>query len=123
VDGRLLLCTGKIFYELDGHAERVGADDLAVARLELLYPFPADEVRELLDRYPNLSEVTWVQEEPRNMGAWNYVQRGLAPLVPDGIELGYVGRPPRASPSEGYPQAHQAEQERLVASALDGVRA
>jgi 2-oxoglutarate dehydrogenase E1 component len=120
---RLILCTGKVFYELDGHADRGHADDLAVGRLELLYPFPEDELRELIDGYPDLTEVTWVQEEPRNMGAWNSVSRRIAPLLPDGLELGYVGRPPRASPSEGYPQAHQAEQERILSAALGGVRA
>ena len=119
---RLLLCTGKVFYELDGHAERAGADDLAIARLELLYPFPEDGLRELVEAYPALTEVTWVQEEPLNMGAWNSVSRRIAPLLPDGIELGYVGRPPRASPSEGYPQAHQAEQERILSAAFGGVR-
>ncbi len=119
---RLLLCTGKVFYELDGHAERAGADDLAIVRLELLYPFPEDGLREVVEAYPALSEVTWVQEEPLNMGAWNSVSRRITPLLPDGIELGYVGRPPRASPSEGYPQAHQAEQERILSAAFGGVR-
>jgi 2-oxoglutarate dehydrogenase E1 component len=115
---RLILCTGKVFYELDGHAERGRADDLAIARLELLYPFPEDEVVELVASYPNLTSVTWVQEEPRNMGAWDSVGRRLARLLPEGRELGYVGRPSRASPSEGDPQAHQAEQERILAAAL-----
>jgi 2-oxoglutarate dehydrogenase E1 component len=69
--------------------------------------------------YPNLRSVTWVQEEPRNMGAWEFVRLQLEAALPDGVTLEYVGRARRASPSEGYPQAHQAEQERLLAAALD----
>jgi 2-oxoglutarate dehydrogenase E1 component len=115
---RLILCTGKVFYELDGNAERGRAEDLAIARLELLYPFPEDDVAELIASYPSLTSVTWVQEEPRNMGAWDAVGRRLARLVPESSELGYVGRPSRASPSEGYPQPHQAEQGRILADAL-----
>jgi 2-oxoglutarate dehydrogenase E1 component len=118
---RLLLCTGKVFHELDGHPERERAEDLAIVRLEMLYPFPHDDLREVIESYPRLAEVVWVQEEPRNMGAWDAVARRITRVLPEGVELGYVGRPPRASPSEGYPQAHQAEQERLLAAALGGV--
>jgi 2-oxoglutarate dehydrogenase E1 component len=118
---RLLLCTGKVFHELDAHPERDRAEDLAIVRIEMLYPFPQEDLREVIESYPRLTEVSWVQEEPRNMGAWDRVARRISRALPDGIELGYVGRPPRASPSEGYPQAHQAEQERLLAAALGGV--
>jgi 2-oxoglutarate dehydrogenase E1 component len=119
---RLILCTGKIFHELDGHPERPEATDLAIGRIELLYPFPYAEVRELIESYPNLSEVIWVQEEPRNMGAWNFVSMRILSQLPEGAEVGYVGRENRASPSEGYPQAHQVEQDRILRAALHGVR-
>jgi 2-oxoglutarate dehydrogenase E1 component len=116
---RLILCTGKVFHDLDAHAERAARTDVAIGRVELLYPFPDEEVRELMASYPNLRTVTWVQEEPRNMGAWEFVRLQLERVLPGGVTLEYVGRARRASPSEGYPQAHQAEQERLLAAALD----
>jgi multifunctional 2-oxoglutarate metabolism enzyme len=118
---RVLLCTGKVFHELDGHPERERAEDLAIVRIEMIYPFPQEDLREVIESYPRLAEVAWVQEEPRNMGAWDAVARRILRVLPDGVDLGYIGRPPRASPSEGYPQAHQAEQERLLAAALGGV--
>ncbi len=119
---KLILCSGKIAHELDASSSREGRDDLAIARLELLYPFPQDDVRELIEGLPNLREVIWVQEEPRNMGAWEYVRRNgnLPALLPEGVSLGYEGRPRRASTAEGYPQAHQSEQERVVHDAITG---
>ncbi len=117
---RLILCTGKVFHELDGHADRGEHPELAIARLELLFPFAEDRVSELLASYPALQSVTWVQEEPRNMGAWEFVRLQLERLLPAGVPLGYTGRARRASPSEGYPQAHQAEQDRLLAAAISG---
>jgi 2-oxoglutarate dehydrogenase E1 component len=116
---RLILCTGKVFHDLDSHPDRAAHEELAIGRVELLYPFPEGEVRELMASYPNLESVTWVQEEPRNMGAWEFARLQLERALPDGVTLEYVGRARRASPSEGYPQAHQAEQERLLAAALD----
>ncbi|MCC6831494.1 MAG: multifunctional oxoglutarate decarboxylase/oxoglutarate dehydrogenase thiamine pyrophosphate-binding subunit/dihydrolipoyllysine-residue succinyltransferase subunit [Thermoleophilia bacterium] len=113
----LLLCSGKVYHELQAHPAREDRADVAVGRVEMLYPFPEKELGDLLAKYPNAERVVWVQEEPQNMGAWDYIH----PLATDrlGIALGYEGRDRRASPSEGYPQAHQAEQERLLAAALD----
>ena len=91
---------------------------MAVARLEHLYPFPADALEELLARYPNLEEVVWTQEEPRNMGGLTFVGPRLRPLVPRKIPLAYVARPERASPAEGKAKDHGAQQERLVLEAL-----
>jgi 2-oxoglutarate dehydrogenase E1 component len=88
-------------------------------RLEQLYSFPWSEAREVLARYPRLDELVWVQEEPRNMGAWNYLSGKLAELAPAGARVRYVGRPERASPAEGYPAAHAAEQGRIIREALD----
>jgi 2-oxoglutarate dehydrogenase E1 component len=117
---RLILCSGKVAHDLDNHADRAAHTELAVARLELLYPLPVDSLNALLATYPNLTEVTWVQEEPQNMGAWDYVAPLLRDLLPAEIALRYEGRGRRASTSEGYPQSHQAEQERLLAAALKG---
>ena len=77
----------------------------------------------MLARYPRMEELVWVQEEPRNMGAWTYLMPKLLELAPDGVAVGFVGRPERASPAEGYPAAHAAEQGRIVQEALGGTRA
>ncbi len=116
---RLVLCTGKIYYDLVGHPERASHIGLAVARVELLYPFPEGQILELMGRYPNLREVLWVQEEPRNMGARAHMFPRLMQIMPPEMHFGYVGRPERASPGEGYPAAHATEQSRIVKTAID----
>jgi 2-oxoglutarate decarboxylase len=116
---RLVMCTGKIYYDLVGHPDRKDNQGVAVGRVELLYPFPEQSIRELIARYPNLREVVWAQEEPRNMGARAHMFPRLMQILPDEIHFGYIGRPERASPGEGYPAAHIAEQNRIVRTALD----
>ncbi|HYA09077.1 MAG TPA: 2-oxoglutarate dehydrogenase E1 component [Gaiellaceae bacterium] len=115
---RLVLCQGKVYYDIAGHEDRPAAEAVAVARLEQLYPFPVEQAASLLRGYPNLREVVWVQEEPQNMGAWRAIRHRLEEAKPDGVPLLYVGRPWRASPSEGYPTAHLREQDRIVRAAL-----
>ena len=117
---RLVLCSGKIYYDIDAAPKREETENVAVARVELLYPFAKEQLVELIATYPNLKEIVWTQEEPRNMGAWSVMQRRMPELLPEGVELGYVGRPPRASPGEGYAVAHTKEQERIVLTALMG---
>ena len=117
--GRLILCTGKVYYDIVGHEARDESETVAVARLEQLYPFPVAAYDELLSRYPNLSEVVWTQEEPQNMGAWRAIRHRLEEGLPAEVELRYCGRPWRASPSEGYPTAHIVEQDRIVNEALN----
>jgi 2-oxoglutarate dehydrogenase E1 component len=115
---RLVLCSGKVYYDIVGH-ERFGeAQDVAVARLEQLYPFPVQQAAELVRGYPNLRELVWVQEEPQNMGPFRAIRHRLEEAKPDDVALLYVGRPWRASPSEGYPTAHLREQDRIARSAL-----
>ncbi|MGA2452900.1 MAG: multifunctional oxoglutarate decarboxylase/oxoglutarate dehydrogenase thiamine pyrophosphate-binding subunit/dihydrolipoyllysine-residue succinyltransferase subunit [Solirubrobacteraceae bacterium] len=116
---RLVLCTGKIYYDLVGHPERAAHTGLAVARVELLYPFPEGQILALMARYPSLREVLWVQEEPRNMGARAHMFPRLMQIMPEQMHFGYVGRPERASPGEGYPAAHMDEQNRIVTTAID----
>ncbi len=116
---RLVLCTGKIYYDLVGHPERQGKQAIAVGRVELLYPFPEGQILQLIQRYPNLREVVWAQEEPRNMGARAHMFPRLMQILPEEMHFGYIGRPERASPGEGYPAAHAAEQSRIVRTALD----
>jgi 2-oxoglutarate dehydrogenase E1 component len=115
---RLVLCTGKVYFDLDASERREAAESVAIARVELLFPFAKDQLDELIASYPNLKEVTWVQEEPRNMGCWKVMSRRLPDILPEGVELGYIGRPIRASPGEGYSAAHAKEQERIVLTAL-----
>jgi 2-oxoglutarate decarboxylase len=116
---RLVFCSGKVFYDAITSDRRDGAKHVAVARVELLYPFPADAVREIIDGYPNLEEVVWLQEEPKNMGARKFVVPKIQEILPDGVTIRHVSRPERASPAEGYPALHEAEQRRLVKEALD----
>ena len=114
---RLVLCAGKVYYDIVGHDARAHATGVAVARLELLYPFPSDSVRQLIGSYPYLREVVWAQEEPQNMGPWRSIRHRLEEAAA-GVPLRYVGRPWRASPSEGYPTAHLLEQDRIARAAL-----
>jgi 2-oxoglutarate decarboxylase len=116
---RLVLCTGKIYYDLVGHPARENNEGVAIGRVELLYPFPEGQIRELIETYPNLREVVWVQEEPRNMGARAHMSPRLMQILPHHLAFGYIGRPERASPGEGYPAAHTAEQNRILRTALD----
>jgi 2-oxoglutarate dehydrogenase E1 component len=115
---RLVLCQGKIYYDIAGHEQRADASGVAVARIEQLYPFPTERAQAVFARYPNLREVVWAQEEPQNMGAWRAIRHRLEETKPEGVPLLYVGRPWRASPSEGYPTAHLREQDRIVRAAL-----
>ncbi len=115
---RLVLCTGKIYYDIQGHARRTEAKTTTIGRLELLYPFPVDALKELLARYPSLKEVVWTQEEPRNMGALTFVGPRMRGLVSRKVPLKYVARPERASPAGGKSKDHAAEQEGLVLEAL-----
>ncbi len=116
---RLALCSGKIYYDLKGHATRVNNERVAITRVELLYPFPQRQILDEVARYPNLREVAWVQEEPRNMGGRTHMSPRLLQILPPELEFGYVGRPERASPGEGYPAAHTMEQNRIIRTALD----
>jgi 2-oxoglutarate dehydrogenase E1 component len=118
---RLVLCTGKIYYDLVGSKDREDgrADGVAIGRVELLYPFPQAELMELVSMYPNLREVVWVQEEPRNMGARAFMSPRLLQVLPEQLQFGYIGRPERAASGEGYPIAHATEQQRIVSTALD----
>jgi 2-oxoglutarate dehydrogenase complex dehydrogenase (E1) component-like enzyme len=117
---RLVVCSGKLYYDIVGHDLREGARGAAVARLEQLYPFPVEAVEALLGRYPRLREVVWAQEEPQNMGPWRSIRHRLEETVraSSAESLEYVGRTWKASPSEGYPTAHQVEQDRIVRTAL-----
>jgi len=112
---RLVFCTGKIYYDLLAGGP---PPDIALIRVEELYPWPHEDVTRIVDAYPNVAEVVWAQEEPKNMGAWTYVAPLLRVSTGDALITRYIGRPERASPSEGYAASHAAEQKRIVASVL-----
>jgi 2-oxoglutarate dehydrogenase E1 component len=116
---KLVLCSGKVYYDIVGHEEREAATHIAVARVEQLYPFPEVELVELMENYPALERVVWVQEEPRNMGARAFMRRRMAGILPEQLDYDYVGRQLRAAPGEGYSAAHKREQARIVRTALD----
>lgn len=119
---RLVLCSGKVAIDLttSAKARTEPVDSIAVARIEMLYPFPTQDLRGVLNEYPNLREVVWVQEEPQNMGAWTYVHPLIEALLPEGCELQYIGRSIRASTAEGTTEAHAREQSRIIEEALGG---
>ncbi|MET0938315.1 MAG: 2-oxoglutarate dehydrogenase E1 component [Gaiellaceae bacterium] len=114
----LIFCSGKVYYDIAGHEARAGRHTVSVIRIDQLYPFPARAVSDVVAKYPNVEEIVWAQEEPLNMGAFRSIRHRLEDALPSGVPLRYVGRPWRASPSEGYPTAHLAEQERIVSGAL-----
>ncbi|HUY60632.1 MAG TPA: multifunctional oxoglutarate decarboxylase/oxoglutarate dehydrogenase thiamine pyrophosphate-binding subunit/dihydrolipoyllysine-residue succinyltransferase subunit [Candidatus Dormibacteraeota bacterium] len=123
---RVVLCSGKLFYELRQHREAAGAGPApatALVRLERLAPFPRAELAQVLDGYPVLAEVVWAQEEPANMGARAHVAAALPRQLAPGVACGYAGRPRRASPAEGSMAAHLAEQARVVAAAFGPLEA
>jgi 2-oxoglutarate dehydrogenase E1 component len=115
---RVVLCTGKIAIDLLAQRTRVQAEDVAIVRVEMLYPFPTDELRTVLSHYPNVREVVWVQEEPRNMGTWTYISPLLSKLVDSHIKLSVIARPEWSSPATGFSDLYQAEQEQIIEEAL-----
>jgi 2-oxoglutarate dehydrogenase E1 component len=119
---RVALCSGKVYYDLLEGREAGRRSDVALLRLEQLFPLPSDELREALGRFPAQAELVWVQEEPRNMGAWRFVRESVLDGLVDtgGRPLRYVGRAPSAAPAPGSLRTHLAEQEALVREALEG---
>ncbi|MEV6602586.1 multifunctional oxoglutarate decarboxylase/oxoglutarate dehydrogenase thiamine pyrophosphate-binding subunit/dihydrolipoyllysine-residue succinyltransferase subunit [Kutzneria sp. NPDC051319] len=116
---RLLLCSGKIYYELAAEKEKLGATNVAVARIEQLYPLPERKLKAVLDRYPNLTDIRWVQEEPANQGAWPHL--GL--VIPEALpqvqgKLTRVSRRPMAAPASGFSKVHEVEQRAVVTKAF-----
>ena len=114
---RVLLCAGKVFYDLDAHRQETGAHDHAILRMEQFYPAPKEELDAALSAFPADAEVRWVQEEPRNMGAWSYLRLNFGFLM-GGRPLSGVYRPQSASPATGSPSSHKQEQQQLMEAAF-----
>jgi 2-oxoglutarate dehydrogenase E1 component len=115
---RLILCSGKIYTELVSSDYREEAVDTAIGRIELLYPFPAERVREIIEGYPNLRELLWVQEEPKNMGAWTFMEPRLREFTDGDLPILYIGKPARPSPAQGSARFHKEEHAGIVQAAF-----
>jgi 2-oxoglutarate dehydrogenase E1 component len=115
---RVVFCSGKVYFDLLRARRREGLRDVALVRIEQLYPFPSDEYEATLSRFPNAREVVWCQEEPQNQGAWYQIRHRLQELVLGRRPLLYAGRAPAAAPATGIPRIHELEQQALVAAAL-----
>ena len=116
---RVVLCSGKLYYDLMDARKKTEDRSVAVVRLEQFYPFPLRSIQETLAKYSNANELVWAQEEPQNMGGWTFVQERLENLLPKGERPRYVGRSASASPATGSYSIHQKEQAEIVAEALD----
>jgi 2-oxoglutarate dehydrogenase E1 component len=115
---RVLVCSGKVYYDLVKKREELGADDVAILRAEQLYPFPHKAFAAELKKYPNATELVWTQDEPQNQGAWFFVQHYIHENMSAGQKLGYSGRAASASPAVGYSHLHQEQQKALVEGAF-----
>ncbi len=117
---RLLLCSGKVFYSLYGEREKQqNLGDVAIVRVEQLYPFPQKELQAIIARYRHAQDVCWVQEEPKNRGAWTFMRERLEPMLPDTAVLQYIGREESASPATGQYKVHQVEEREIISHALE----
>ncbi|MBI4125881.1 MAG: 2-oxoglutarate dehydrogenase E1 component, partial [Deltaproteobacteria bacterium] len=113
----LILTSGKMYYEL--LAERTSRElDVPLLRLEQFYPFPEEKLKTVLGKYKKLRELRWCQEEPQNMGGWNFVKENISRILDQRVGLKYVGRPPQASTSGGYTHVHESEQRMIAHNAL-----
>jgi len=110
----LVLCSGKFYYDLVTNEHRKLNPQVAIVRIEQLYPFPVEDVQGIFDLYPNLEEIVWAQEEPKNMGAWDFVSRRLERAIKQRWPLNYVGRRRSSSPAEGSSTAHKINQAMIV---------
>ncbi|MBX3374884.1 MAG: 2-oxoglutarate dehydrogenase E1 component [Phycisphaeraceae bacterium] len=114
---RLILCTGKIWYELAAHRDQVGANDVAIVRIEQLFPLSKSFLDPIFERYGHCSDIVWAQEEPKNMGAWRHMDALLREYYDD-LRIRYVGRDPNSSPAEGSTKMHAQLQERIMRNAV-----
>jgi 2-oxoglutarate dehydrogenase E1 component len=115
---RIVLCSGKVWYDLDEARSETKNDRVTLVRIEQLHPFPEEQLAEVIARYPNAVELVWCQEEPRNQGAWYQIRHHLQSCLKKNHELAYVGRESSASPAVGKYAVHLHQQQQLVAQAL-----
>jgi 2-oxoglutarate dehydrogenase E1 component len=116
---RILFCSGKIYFPIDSARQEQNVKNVAVVRVEQLYPFPEKEIQSVLSKYKNAAEIFWVQEEPKNMGAWSFISPRIERILPAGKTLEYRGRGEASSPAHGFYRVHNVEEQELIKSALD----
>jgi 2-oxoglutarate dehydrogenase E1 component len=116
---RVLLCSGKIYFMLDAARKKAGLEDVAIVRVEQLYPYPKAELQAILAKYRNVGEVGWVQEEPKNRGAWTFMSDRLETMLPETAVLKYFGRDESASPAVGSKKINDLEEAEIITRALD----
>ena len=114
---RLVLCSGKIYFELNDRRTQKQIKNIAIVRIEQLYPFPVKQYNEIIKKYPNLKEVVWCQEEPKNQGAWYQIRHRLQHEITD-QKLIYSGRPSAAAPAVGVLKIHNNQQKMIINRAL-----
>ncbi len=115
---RIVICSGKVYYDLYKERQERGIGNVAIARLEQFYPFPDKDIEAMLKEFKHVKEIVWCQEEPKNMGAWNFVAPRFSELLKSGQKLSYAGRQASASPAAGQKKIHEAEQAKLIDQAL-----
>ena len=115
---KIILCSGKVYYDLKDAVEKEKKEKITIARLEQLYPFPKEDISELFAKFSNAKQVVWAQEEPRNQGAWYFVREKMEGVLPSKSSLQYAGRKESPSPAAGMVKIHQKEQQELVAEAI-----
>lgn len=115
---RVVVCSGKVFYDLDAAREDNNKGEVTVVRLEQFYPFPAEALKKIFASYPNVTEIVWTQEEPQNMGGWTFVEPRLRDITPEKVSLRYIGRAASASPATGSYAIHNLEQHQIVTDSL-----
>jgi hypothetical protein len=116
---RVLLCSGKLYYSLAAARDKEGVKDAAIVRVEQLYPYPKRELQQILAKYRQAREFAWVQEEPKNRGAWTFMADRLRAMLPDPAVLTYFGRDEAASPATGSFKMHDIEEKEIIAHALE----
>ena len=119
---RVIACSGKVYYDLAKKRQEKGSEDVAILRVEQLYPFPHKAFGAELKKYPNATEIVWCQDEPQNQGAWFFVQHYIHENMSAGQKLGYAGRQAAASPAVGYAHLHQEQQKALVDAAFSRLK-
>lgn len=113
-----MFCSGKVYYNLLEQRRANEQQDVAIVRIEQLYPFPLEEVQAAIANYTNVVDYVWCQEEPQNQGAWYSSQHNFRAAIPAGADLKYAGRPASASPAVGYMSVHMKQQKALIEDAL-----
>ena len=116
---RVVLCTGKVYYDLVAKRTECNIQDVAIIRLEQLYPFPKQDLKDNIAKYSHVTDIVWAQEEPENQGAWWMIQHHIRKVLHENQQLNYVGRSIMASPAVGYPSLYTKQQNKLVIKALN----